>query len=62
MDSEEDRKPKKPEVLIGEDLAAISVAELERRIEILSSEIERLKAAIAEKKKSLQAANSVFKL
>ena len=62
MDLEEDRRPKKPEILIGEDLRAISIAELERRIEVLAAEIERLNATIAEKKKSLQSANSVFKL
>jgi uncharacterized small protein (DUF1192 family) len=62
MDAEEDRKPKLPEIVIGQDLDIISIAELERRIEILNREIDRLKAAIAAKKSSINAANAVFKL
>jgi uncharacterized small protein (DUF1192 family) len=62
MDADDDRKPKLPEIVIGQDLGAISIAELEHRIAILEGEIERLKAAIAEKKSSLNAANAVFKL
>ena len=42
--------PKKPtNMVIGENLDAISVAELEQRIQSLESEIERLKAEIAKK-------------
>jgi len=37
------------------------VEELSRRVMILESEIERHRSAIAEKQKSLQAAQSVFK-
>jgi uncharacterized small protein (DUF1192 family) len=62
MDLEESREPKKPEIIIGEDLAMLSVEELRRRIEVLESEIERLKAAVAEKQKSRETANSIFKL
>ena len=62
MDPEEERKPQTPEFSIGQDLGSISIAELERRIEVLNAEIERLKANIAEKQKSLHAANSIFKL
>jgi uncharacterized small protein (DUF1192 family) len=61
MENEEDRKPKKPDIQVGEDLALLSVEELSRRIAILEGEIARHKAAIAEKQKSFQAANSVFK-
>ena len=62
MDLEEERRPKRPEIVIGEDLATLSVEELERRIEVLTAEIERLTAAMAEKRKSRDAANSVFKM
>lgn len=62
MDLEEDRRPKTPDIVIGEDLALLSVEELKRRIEVLEAEIERLKGAIAEKQKSREAADSVFKL
>ena len=62
MDTEEDRPKKRREIAIGEDLATLSVGELKRRIETLEQEISRYKAAIAEKQKSKDAANSVFKL
>ncbi|HEU4499840.1 MAG TPA: DUF1192 domain-containing protein [Sphingomicrobium sp.] len=62
MDLEEDKRPKKPDITIGEDLAMLSVEELRRRIAVLNAEIERLKDAIAEKEKSRETANSVFKL
>jgi uncharacterized small protein (DUF1192 family) len=61
MEIEDDRKAKKPDIQIGEELALLSVEELSRRIAILESEIERHKSAVAEKQKSFQAANSVFK-
>lgn len=62
MDTEEDRPRKRPQIVIGEELALLSVEELKRRIEVLEQEIQRYKAAIAEKEKSKDAANSVFKL
>ena len=62
MDLEEDRRPKKPDITIGEDLAMLSVEELKRRITVLEAEIERLKMAVADKQKSREAANSVFKV
>jgi uncharacterized small protein (DUF1192 family) len=62
MDTEEDRPRKRPQIVIGEELAMLSVDELNRRIEALEQEIRRYKAAIAEKEKSKDAANSVFKL
>src|SRR5687767_7630258 len=61
METEDDRKVLKPAIQIGEELALLSVEELSKRITIFESEIERHKAAIAEKQKSFQAANSVFK-
>ena len=61
METEDDRKVKKPAIQIGEDLALLSVEELSKRIIILESEIERHRSAIGEKQKSFQAAHSVFK-
>jgi uncharacterized small protein (DUF1192 family) len=62
MDMEEDRPKKRLDIVIGEDLAMMSVEELNRRIQTLEQEIQRYRAAIAEKQKSRNAANSVFKL
>ena len=57
-----DDAPKKPaNMVIGENLDAISVAELEQRIQALDSEIVRLKAEIAKKQASRNAAAAFFK-
>ena len=57
-----DDAPKKPaNMVIGENLDAISVAELEQRIQALESEIVRLKAEIAKKQASRNAADAFFK-
>jgi uncharacterized small protein (DUF1192 family) len=61
MESDDERKVQKPSLQIGEELALLSVEELSRRVMILESEIERHRSAIAEKQKSLQTAQSVFK-
>jgi uncharacterized small protein (DUF1192 family) len=61
MDDEEERKPKKPAIVVGEELDLLSVEELERRIGVLSAEIERYKAAVAGKRRSRDAADAVFK-
>lgn len=54
--------PKKPKVHdIGMVLDAMSVEELTDHIGLLEAEIARLKAAIEAKKKSRDAAASVFK-
>jgi uncharacterized small protein (DUF1192 family) len=58
----EDDLPKKPKVHdIGMVLDAMSVEELTDRIGLLEAEIARLKVAIEAKKKSRDAAASVFK-
>lgn len=54
-------KRRKSEIVIGEDLALLSVEELRTRIETLTAEIERLKAAIAGKESSRAAADAVFR-
>ena len=57
-----DDAPKKPtSMVIGENLDAISVAELEQRIQSLESEIERLRAEIAKKQASRNAADAFFR-
>ena len=57
-----DDEPKKPaNMVIGENLDAISVAELEQRIQALESEIVRLRSEIARKQASRSAADAFFK-
>ena len=57
-----DDAPKKPaNMVMGENLDAISVAELEQRIQALESEIIRLKAEIAKKQASRNAADAFFR-
>lgn len=57
-----DDAPKKPtNMVIGENLDAISVTELEQRIQALESEIIRLRAEIAKKQASRNAADAFFK-
>ena len=62
MERDEDRPVRKPEVPIGDDLALLSVAELEWRIGVLRQEIMRLESEISAKRASRSAADSVFKL
>ena len=62
MVTEEDDKPrKKISHEIGQDLSLLSVEELNERIALLTSEIERLQAAASKKRASKEAANSFFK-
>jgi uncharacterized small protein (DUF1192 family) len=58
---EEDAPKKHPNMVIGENLDAISVAELEHRIEALDSEIARLRAEITRKQASRTAADAFFR-
>ena len=62
MPSEDDDRPrKKISHEIGQDLSLLSAVELDERIALLTSEIERLKAAVAKRNASKNAANSFFK-
>jgi uncharacterized small protein (DUF1192 family) len=62
MAIEDDDKPrKKISHEIGQDLSLLSVEELNDRIALLTSEIERLQAAATRKRASKEAANSFFK-
>jgi uncharacterized small protein (DUF1192 family) len=59
---DEDDRPKKKIVHeIGQDLALLSIKELEERIALLDEEIGRLKAAIGSKQGSRQVADQFFK-
>ncbi len=59
---DEDDRPKKKIVHeIGQDLALLSVKELEERIAALKEEIGRLEAAIARKQASRGAADQFFR-
>jgi uncharacterized small protein (DUF1192 family) len=58
---EEDRTRKAVLHEIGQDLSMLSVEELTARIALLRGEIDRLEAAVAKKRASRDAANSIFK-
>jgi uncharacterized small protein (DUF1192 family) len=62
MAIEDDDKPRrKVSHEIGQDLSLLSVEELNERISLLTSEIERLQAAATKKRASKEAASSFFK-
>jgi uncharacterized small protein (DUF1192 family) len=58
---DEEPPKRKTELVIGEDLATLSIDELGERIEILKAEIARIEEAIAAKRESLGVADSFFK-
>jgi len=58
---DEDRPRKKVAHEIGQDLALLSIEELNDRIQLLAGEIERLRAAAASKAASRSAAYKFFK-
>lgn len=59
---EEEEAQKKPTThSLGEDLALLSVEELQERIELCQSEIGRLEAELDKKRASLSAADAFFK-
>ena len=60
MELEDLPKPK-PQIIVGENLDKMSVADLEQRVEDLESEIVRVKAAIASKRASKHAADTFFR-
>jgi uncharacterized small protein (DUF1192 family) len=56
-----DDLPRKPQsMVIGENLDAVSLAELEQRIIALDSEIARIRSEIDKKKGALGAADAFF--
>ena len=58
---DDDRPKKKITHEIGQDLALLSVAELNERIALMREEIARLEADIAKKQSSRSAADNFFK-
>ena len=46
---------------IGQDLSALSIEELEKRVELLKEEVSRLEDASAAKRASMSSAESFFK-
>jgi len=58
---DEDRPAKKVAHEIGQDLALLSVEELNDRIALLKGEIGRLEGALASKKASRDAAGKFFR-
>jgi uncharacterized small protein (DUF1192 family) len=58
---EDDRPKKKISHEIGQELALLSIGELEERIALLKDEITRLQAAIASKQGSRSVADQFFK-
>jgi uncharacterized small protein (DUF1192 family) len=62
MKDEDDDRPKKKIVHeIGQELALLSVKELQERIALLKDEIARLETSIAGKQSSRNAAETFFK-
>ena len=61
MDPDDLRPIKKPDIVVGEDLARLSVAELEQRIVSLESEIVRTREMLAAKNSSKSAADAFFR-
>jgi uncharacterized small protein (DUF1192 family) len=58
----DDLKPKAPKgIMLGENLASLSVAELDVRITALEAEIARVRAELAAKKAHEAAAAALFK-
>jgi uncharacterized small protein (DUF1192 family) len=59
---EEENRPRKAAAHdIGQDLAPLSVAEIDARVEMLKAEIQRLEAARAGKLVSQAAADALFR-
>ncbi len=61
MDLEDFRPKPKPEIVVGEKLETLSVAELEARVGALRQEIERVEAELASKRSRVAAAEALFK-
>lgn len=57
----EDLPKKPPAVTVGENLDLLSVSELEQRVQLLESEIERTRAMIQSKIVSKNAADAFFR-
>jgi uncharacterized small protein (DUF1192 family) len=61
MDFDDDRPKPKPTAAIGDNLATLSVGELEARIKAFENEIERVRAELSKKRAHEAAAAALFK-
>ena len=61
FDDLEPQKNKSNVIELGADLSTLSVSDLDERIELLKSEIERIAAEREQKSSSLNAAEAFFK-
>lgn len=59
---DEDIPKRKNDLVVGEDLSKLSIAELEERIALLGAEIGRVEEALVAKRASIGHADSFFKL
>lgn len=57
----DDLPKKQTDMVIGESLERLSIAELEQRIQALESEIARVKAAISAKQATKSAVDAFFR-
>jgi uncharacterized small protein (DUF1192 family) len=62
MDLEDFRPKPEPEIVVGEKLEALSVAELAARIVALHQEIERVETELSTKRARVAAAEALFKI
>lgn len=61
MDWEEPKKIPANQIVLGESLATLSIAELEKRIDALKTEIARVEAEVTAKRRHEELASSLFK-
>ena len=59
--TDDDRPKPRPAPSAGDDLSLLSVEEIEARIALFRAEIERLQAELDRKRRSLAAADAVFR-
>jgi len=60
--TDDDHRPVRPlGPVLGEDLSLLSIEEIEERVDACRREIARLEQALAEKRASRAAADSVFR-
>jgi uncharacterized small protein (DUF1192 family) len=61
MTYDDDRPKPKPQAAIGDNLATLSVGELEARIKDFEAEVERVRAELKKKRAHEAAAAALFK-
>ncbi len=61
MDADEPLRAKSGQIIVGDDLSELAIAELEARVEALKDEIARVEAEIEKKRGHSSAAAALFK-